>query len=470
MCWRVMSLSRINKVWLPEIIGGGYGKFWKSKQRYVVDKGGRASKKSSNASLKIVTRMMQYPLANTVVFRRTYDSLRDSCFAQLKWAIHRLGVDDYWEARVSPLELIYKPTGQKIMFRGLDNPLKITSITVDVGVICFAWLEEAYELDDETVFDKIDGSLRGEMPDGYYIQWLITFNPWDSGHWLKRRFFDTPDEDVLAITTNYMCNEWLTDQDRKWFERIRRTDENRYKVEGLGEWGIAEGQFFKQWESAVHVIEPFAIPKGWMRFRAMDWGSAHPYEVLWWAVDYDDNLYAYRELYGWGGKPNVGTGETAKEVGKKIAALESKDENLSYAVLDNACWAATGVTGPTIAEEINMELYNAGLQTFAKCSKGRVEGANALKQRLIGNELTDGSFKPAIYFFSNCIHAIRTIPMLAHDKHNPETYDTGGEDHAADTVCYACMSRPWVPLEQSKRKSSHDGYNIDNKRASAWSA
>ena len=470
MCWRVMSLSPIKKLWLPDIIGGGYGAFWRCKKRYRVVKGSRGSKKSVTTALNIIKRMMQYPLANTLVIRQTYTTLLDSCFAQLKWAIHRLGVDDYWDCKVSPLTIIYKPTGQKILFRGLDNPYKATSITVDVGYLCWAWLEEAYEVENESDFDTIDQSLRGDMPEGYFIQWTITFNPWDSGHWLKSRFFDAPDEDTFAITTTYKCNEWLSDVDRRILESMKVRDPDRYKVAALGEWGIAEGQFFKQWKSAVHVIEPFAIPKGWMRFRAMDWGSAHPYEVLWWAVDYDDNLYAYRELYGWGGKPNVGTGETAKEVGKKIAALESKDENLSYAVLDNACWAATGVTGPTIAEEINMELYNAGLQTFAKCSKGRVEGANALKQRLIGNELKDGSFKPAIYFFSNCIHAIRTIPMLAHDKHNPETYDTGGEDHAADTVCYACMSRPWVPLEQNKRKSSHDGYNTDNRRASAWSA
>ena len=89
--------------------------------------------------------------------------------------------------------------------------------------------------------------------------------------------------------------------------------------------------------------------------------------------------------------------------------------------MDNACWARNGVTGKSIAEAINNELYAAKLVTFGKSSKGRIEGANAIKERLIGNEMKDGSFKPALYFFNNCFHSIRTIPMLGFDKHNAET-------------------------------------------------
>lgn len=161
---------------LQEIIGKGYADFWNSKQRYIVCKGSLASKKSTIAALKIITRMIQYPLANTLVVRKTASTLKDSCFAQLKWAIHRLGVESFWKARVSPLELEYIPTGQRIIFRGLDDAFKITSITVPHGHLCFAWLEEAYEV-SESDFDSIDESLRGQLPDGYYIQWLIIFNP-----------------------------------------------------------------------------------------------------------------------------------------------------------------------------------------------------------------------------------------------------------------------------------------------------
>ena len=236
------------------------------------------------------------------------------------------------------------------------------------------------------------------------------------------------------------------------FEEMRKTDPERYRVAGLGDWGLAAGQFFKAWRSDLHVVEPFEIPHTWMRFRSMDWGSTHPYACIWFAVDFDGNLYAYREMYGWGGKPNVGTEETAKEVGERLAKLEKRDEDVMYGVLDSACWAKTGVTGPTIAEELNDVLYKHKLVTFGKCSKGRVEGANAFKQRLIGRKGKDGKQKPAIYFFANCINSIRTIPMLGYDKHNPETYDTDGEDHIMDAVAYACLSRPWSPDEPKEEK------------------
>ena len=125
---------------LQDIIGRGYAEFWNSKKRYVCVKGSRASKKSTTAALKIIVRMMQYPEANTLVIRQTAESLKDSCYAQLLWAIDRLGVSPWWRATKSPLEIEYIPTGQKILFRGLDNALKVTSITVKHGFICFAWL------------------------------------------------------------------------------------------------------------------------------------------------------------------------------------------------------------------------------------------------------------------------------------------------------------------------------------------
>lgn len=455
-----------NELSIHKLIGGSYNRFWHSKQRYLVVKGSRASKKSTTAALKIIAKMMEYPLANTLVVRKTAASLKDSCWTQLRWAIERLGVSQYWRVKVSPLEIEYIPTGQKILFRGLDDPLKTTSITVKTGVLCWGWLEEAYEVDEEA-FNRIDESLRGQLPDGYYIQWIITFNPWDAGCFLKARFFDTQSDNVLAMTTTYKCNEWLSDADKAMFEEMRVIDPERYKVAGEGQWGLAEGQFFKQWRESLHVVTPFEIPKNWLRFRSMDWGSARPYACHWWAVDYDGNLWCYRELYGWGGKPNVGTGETAKQVGARIAELEPKDEKVSYGVLDNACWANLGVTGPSLAEELNAELYAHGIVTFGKCSKGRIDGANALKERLIGNLQEDGSYKPAIFFFSNCVHLIRTLPMLAHDKHKPETYDTQGEDHAVDSAVYACMSRPWAPTKAKATSSRIDGW-VEHKPRSAW--
>ena len=237
-------------------------------------------------------------------------------------------------------------------------------------------------------------------------------------------------------------------------------------VAGLGQWGVPAGKFFSAWDEKKHLVKPFEIPREWRKFRAADWGMAKPYAVLWFAIDYDNNLWCYRELYGWGGKANVGTGETAAELGKRIAAIEKKEENVEAGYLDSACWGRNGVTGETIAEAINKELFNAGLVLFSKSSKGRVEGANAFKQRLIGNKNSNGEFVPAIRFFTNCIHTARTIPMLGHDKHNGETYDTDAEDHIADAIAYACLSRPFSPMK-AKPPKKRDGYR-EEKLPSAW--
>ena len=412
----------------------------------MVCKGSRASKKSTTAALKLIVRLMQYPLANAIVIRQTASTLSNSCYAQLRWAINRLGVSAYWKCTVNPLQMTYLPTGQKIIFRGLDDALKITSITVDKGHLCWAWFEECFEVSEDD-FNRIDESLRGQLPEGYYIQLILTLNPWDSSCWIKARFFDEPHDNVLAMTTNYKVNEWLSVADLEMFEDMRKTDPERYKVAGEGDWGIADGQYFNQWSTSKHVIEPFKIPDGWVKLRAMDFGIAKPFACLWFAVDYDGNMYCYRELYGWGGKPNVGTGETAKEVAEKICELEKPSEKVMYGVLDSACWNRTGVSAPSIEEEINTVLVEHKLMPFTKSEKGRVEGANSFKQRLVGNEMKDGEYKPAIYFFKNCFHCIRTIPILSHDKHDPEKYSTTGEDHCFVAGTIITTKRGDVPIE-----------------------
>lgn len=244
------------RVHLPDVVGRGYGTFWRFKGRYRVCKGSRASKKSKTTALNFITRIMEYPQANLLVVRKTFRTLKDSCFTELKWAIHRLGVDAYWDFKESPLEMTYKPTGQKIYFRGLDDPLKVTSITVEVGCLCWMWIEEAYEVMNEADFDMLDESIRGEVPDGLFKQITLTFNPWNQGHWIKKRFFDAPPSpDILAMTTNYLCNEWLDEADRRLFERMKEQNPRRYQVAGLGHWGIAEGLIFENWREEAFSID-----------------------------------------------------------------------------------------------------------------------------------------------------------------------------------------------------------------------
>ena len=260
---------KIDGLYLPDVIGKGYGTFWRFKGRYRVVKGSRASKKSKTTALWFIYKMMEFPhdrqgnptglLPNLLVVRKTFRTLQDSCYTELKWAVKRLGVEHLWNFTTHPLQAEYMPTGQKIYFRGLDDPLKVTSITVDVGHLCWMWLEEAYEVMNEADFDMLDESIRGEVPAGLFKQVTITFNPWNEKIWLKKRFFDAEDPDILALTTNYMCNEWLDDADKRVFERMKETNPRRYQVAGLGNWGIVDGLVYENFKEAFfdHTSEEF---------------------------------------------------------------------------------------------------------------------------------------------------------------------------------------------------------------------
>lgn len=288
------------EIYLPDVVGAGYSAFWHCRKRYRVVKGGKASKKSSTAALWFIVHMMKYPEANLLVVRNVYRTHADSTFAQLRWAIRRLGVEALWSATRSPLELCYRPTGQRILFRGFDNAEKLASTTVERGVLCWVWVEEAFELADEAAFDKLDLSMpRGTVKPPLFKQTTLTFNPWSERHWLKRRFFDTPREDTLAITTNYLTNEFLDETDRALYERMRQERPRQYAVAGLGEWGVAEGLVYDRWR--VEAFDPAALPHA-ERCRhvfGLDYGYTNdPTAFVAAAVDPVERvMYIYDEFY-----------------------------------------------------------------------------------------------------------------------------------------------------------------------------
>lgn len=295
--WKDKFITK--EVSLKDIVGKGYKEFWNTKKRYVVCKGSRASKKSKTAALWHIVNIMQHPGANALVIRKTERTLRDSCYADLKWAINRLGVDSYWKATLSPLELVYLPTKQRIIFRGLDDPLKLTSISTECGSICFVLIEEAYEITKEEDFDFIDESIRGELQDGLWKRITIILNPWSESHWIKKRFFDNPDDDVLAMTTTYKINEFLDEADLKLFEKMRVNNPRRYKTAALGEWGISEGLIYENF-----IEEDFDISEIKKRTNAkvcfgLDFGYVNDATALFCGIIFEQEklLYVFDELY-----------------------------------------------------------------------------------------------------------------------------------------------------------------------------
>ncbi len=305
----------MNRLLFSELIGKGYKEFWFFKERYRVVKGSRGSKKSKTAALWFIFNMMLYKGANLLVVRKIYRTLKNSCFTELKWAVSRLGADEEWSAKTSPLEMTYLPTGQKIFFRGLDDPLKVTSIAAENGSLCWMWIEEAYEIGDEKDFNILDESIRGQVADGLFKQITLTFNPWNERHWLKKRFFDVSDPEILTLTTNYKMNEFLDEADIKMFEDMRVRGPKRYSVAGLGNWGISEGTVFENWEESPFDLSQILKKKGAETVFGLDFGYTNDPTALFCGVVFkaEKTIYVFDELYE--------RGLTNFEIAQKIKKL-----------------------------------------------------------------------------------------------------------------------------------------------------
>ncbi len=295
---------------ISEAVGLNYDDFLYCKKRYLVCKGSRGSKKSCTTALKIIYFMMKYQRLkpNTLVIRKYYNTHRNSTRAQLIWAIEKLGVRELWRIPKGENTLTYIPTGQQILFRGMDDPQSITSITVPTGYLTWVWIEEAFQVTSEDDFNKIDMSIRGQLPAGLFHQIVLTFNPWSDKHWIKRRFFDNPDENTLAMTTNYMMNEFLSESDLRLYEIMKERYPQRYRIEGLGEWGIAEGLIYENWREMDFDINELVEKnrnkrdkrgvEAFVSVNGMDFGYNDPTAFIGAYADKADyKIYIYYEFF-----------------------------------------------------------------------------------------------------------------------------------------------------------------------------
>lgn len=397
---------------LPELVGKGYRDFWNFKGRYRVCKGSRGSKKSKTTALFFIYSMMKYPGANLLVVRKVYRTLKDSCFTDLKWAINILGVQDYWSVKESPLEIIYIPTGQKILFRGLDDPLKVTSITVETGNLCWAWIEEAYEINKEQDFNMLDESIRGTVEEPLYKQITLTFNPWNERHWLKKRFFDVEDENIMAKTTNYMCNEWLDDSDKKLFEDMKKNNPRRYQVAGLGNWGIVEGLVYENWRELEFDVNEISKRKGVKSAFGLDFGYTNdPSAFFCGLIDVaNKEIYVFDEIY----KNAMKNRQIAEEIIRKGYGKEK-------------------IVADSQEPKSIDELYDLGLKGIRKSRKGRDSVNNGVQY------IQD--YKIIIH--PRCVNFITEISNYMWDKDkfdNPINKPVDDFNHLMDAMRYALES------------------------------
>jgi hypothetical protein len=356
----------------------------------------------------------------------------------------------------------------------------------------------------EPIF-KLMACVRSANPN-VKVGFRATGNPGGPGHsWIKRRYID-PAPRGMKVLKNKFKNPFTGEE--VYLDRVfipSRVTDNKYtnnseyiarlKMSGgpklvrawlLGDWTYIEGAFFDEWNQDLHVIPQFIIPPHWTRFVSMDWGSAHPFSVGWWAIvperfeselvavgDASENsrfmyqnnlprgaLVRYREWYGCqvdadgnSMHNNVGLKLDIEELAEGIMKREKReprDSNgrarLAYRVAGKDLFKHEG--GPSLAERMAASPFFQFWQPAdnARVSKkGAVGGWDMMRHRLKGE---DGY--PMMYFFENCVDAIRTIPMMQHDPDNIEDVQTESEDHCPDEIRYACTSRPYTRLMETK--------------------
>ena len=322
------------------------------------------------------------------------------------------------------------------------------------------YIEEVGDFSNPAPLQKLKAPLRSAT--GVPCGIRLTGNPGGPGHgWVKHRYIDPApqgykvikeseelmiDDRLITITIDRVFipsklsdNKLVMRHDPSYVLRLKQSGSEALVKAWLdGDWDIVDGAYFSDWDSDKHILEHswlYEIPKRATRFRSFDWGSAKPFSAGWWILSDGtwglpkDAIIRYREWYG-ASEPNVGLRMVATEVAKGIK-LREKGEVINYAVADPAIFIQNG--GPSIAQDMSKFRCN-----WFKADNKRLPGWEQLRIRLKG---INGV--PMIYFLEDCIDTIRTLPILQHDKSNAEDLDTHQEDHAADDVRYACMSRPY---------------------------
>ena len=342
------------------------------------------------------------------------------------------------------------PSGAKIEFGYAEN---MTDVLRYQGQ-SYTWIgiDELPQYPSPDIFNFLRSSLRS-VDKNIPVYLRATGNPGNIGsQWVREMFvepaepnkrfeikIDTP-VGTKSITRRFIPaklqdNPYLMQTD-DYYIMLASLPEVQRKQFLDGDWDAYDDSAFPEFSKVTHVVEPFEIPKGWYKFRAADWGYSSPACVLWFAVDYNNNLWLYRELY----VQKI----TADIFAKKVLELEHKDY-INYGVLDASTWAKRGDVGPSIAE--TMIRNGCRWRPSDRSPKSRINGKLEIHKRLM---ITDK--EPGIRVFKTCKNLVRTLSTLPLDKSNQEDVDTHAEDHAYDALRYGCMSRPTHPRYAARFK------------------
>ena len=327
------------------------------------------------------------------------------------------------------------PSGAKIEFGFLERDADVYRYQGQA----YSWIgfDEITHLPTEFSWNYLASRLR--TTDATIIPYMrCTANPGGVGStWVKKRYIDPniPDtsfegSDGLTrkfIPARLQDNPYLA-KDGRYEKMLQALPPTQRQQLLEGNWDVAEGAAFTEFETVSHIITPFEIPIHWERVKGIDYGYASESACVWGAVDPSDGtLIIYRELYR---KGLLGT-----ELGDMLTNMEMEDPFSVPGVLDTSCWSRTGTTGPTVGET----LQRAG-HKLRRADKNRIQGKIQIHEYLKIKQ----SGRPRLQIFNTCPNLIRELQSIPLDKSNPEDVNTHAPDHAYDALRYLIMSRPRI--------------------------
>jgi len=429
---------------------GPQTQFLASSEREVLY-GGSAGGGKSFAMLADPLRYITHPQFSGLLIRHTTEELRE-----LVWKSQELYTKAIPGIKWSERKMQWvSPQGGRLWFSYLDRDEDV----LRYQGLAFNWIgfDELTQWSTPFAWNYLRSRLRTAATN-LPIYMRATTNPGGSGHqWVKKMFIDPAPENTAFNATDIETGKVLsypkghTKEGIPLFKRRfipAKLFDNPYLVESgeyemnllslpeqqrrqllEGDWDVAEGAAFTEWNREIHVVDPYNIPKNWKRFRACDYGYGSYSGVVWFAVNPNEQLVVYRELY----TQKV----LATDLADMILEAEKDDGTISYGVLDSSLWHKRGDTGPSLAEQMIQK--GCRWRPSDRSRGSRISGKNEIHRRLQVDEFTN---EPRLVFFNNCTNIISQLPALPLDKRNPEDINTNSEDHLYDALRYGIMSRP----------------------------